>query len=47
MHRYVFTFYALDCQLKLSEASDKSALVDAMQGHILAEAKIIGKYKRG
>lgn len=46
MHRYVFTFYALDCQLTLSEKSDKKALVDAMQGHILAEAKIVGNYKR-
>ena len=47
MHRYVFTFYALDCQLTLSETSDKKALVEAMQGHILAEAKITGKYQRG
>ena len=46
MHRYVFTFYALDCQLKLSETADKKDLIDAMQGHILAEAKILGKYKR-
>ena len=47
MHRYVFTFYALDCQLTLEETSDKKALVEAMQGHILTEAKITGKYQRG
>lgn len=45
-HRYVFTVYALDCQLKLSEKSRKKNMLDAMNGHILAEAKIIGRYKR-
>lgn len=30
-----------------SETSDKKVLVEAMQGHILAEAKITGKYQRG
>ncbi|MDO4939356.1 MAG: YbhB/YbcL family Raf kinase inhibitor-like protein [Lachnospiraceae bacterium] len=46
-HRYVFTVYALDCRLDISEKSRKMNLLDAMHGHILAEAKIIGKYKRG
>lgn len=41
-HRYVFTVYALDCQLDISEQSHKKKLIDAMRGHILAEARLIG-----
>lgn len=46
VHRYVFTVYALDCQLDISEKSCKKNLLDAMRGHILAEASLIGKYQR-
>lgn len=45
-HRYVFTVYALDCQLDISEESRKKDLIDAMYGHILAEARLLGKYQR-
>ena len=45
-HRYVFTVYALDCRLDISEESRKKKLFDAMQGHILAQAQITGKYRR-
>ena len=45
-HRYVFTVYALDCQVDIPENSRKKSLLDAMQGHIIAEAKMLGKYKR-
>lgn len=45
-HRYVFTVYALDCMLSISENSDRKNLLDAMSGHILSEAKITGKHKR-
>ena len=43
-HRYVFTVYALDCWLELSEQSRRKNLIDAMHGHILAEARLIGKF---
>ena len=43
-HRYVFTVYALDCRLELSEQSRRKNLMDAMYGHILAEARLIGKF---
>lgn len=46
VHRYVFNVYALDCQLDISEKSCKKNLLDAMRGHILAEASLIGKYQR-
>lgn len=45
-HRYVFTVYALDCQLDISEKSKRKNLLDAMNGHILAEAKLTGKHRR-
>lgn len=44
-HRYVFYVYALDCMLDLAGKSGKKELVDAMKGHILAEANIMGVYK--
>lgn len=45
-HRYVFTVYALDCQLGISEKSHRNELLDAMRGHILSETRLFGKYKR-
>ena len=45
-HRYFFKLYALDITLSLEEASRKKDLIKAMRGHILAEAKLIGLYKR-
>ena len=45
-HRYVFTVYALDCRLYISEESHRKDLIDAMHGHILAEASLIGRYQR-
>lgn len=45
-HRYFFKLYALDIELKLDSGITKAQLVEAMQGHILAEAQLMGKYKR-
>ncbi|MBI5145130.1 MAG: YbhB/YbcL family Raf kinase inhibitor-like protein [Candidatus Omnitrophica bacterium] len=45
-HRYFFKIYALDKELGLNEGISKGALEKAMQGHILAEAQIIGLYQR-
>jgi Raf kinase inhibitor-like YbhB/YbcL family protein len=45
-HRYQFKLYALDTTLSLPAGSSKADLEQAMQGHIVAEAKIIGRYKR-
>lgn len=46
-HRYVFVLYALDIELKLPPGATKAILLEAMKGHILEEAEIIGKYGRG
>lgn len=45
-HRYYFKLYALDTLLALPEHQTKSTLLQAMQGHILAEAELIGRYQR-
>jgi Raf kinase inhibitor-like YbhB/YbcL family protein len=45
-HRYVFTLYALDIELSLKAGATKGDVLKAMEGHVLSEAKLIGKYKR-
>lgn len=45
-HRYFFKLYALDIALALNDSANKKLLLEAMKGHILAEAHLIGKYKR-
>jgi len=45
-HRYYFKIYALDTTIDEVKVLDKEALVEAMEGHILAEGELMGKYKR-
>ena len=45
-HRYFFKLYALDTRLDLASGITKAQLVDAMEGHVLAEAQLMGKYSR-
>ncbi len=45
-HRYFFKVYALDTMLSIDRNSTKQDLEKAMKGHILAEGKIVGLYKR-
>ncbi len=45
-HRYFFKLYALDALLNLSGDAGKAGLEKAMNGHVLAQAQIIGLYKR-
>ncbi|MBN2353792.1 MAG: YbhB/YbcL family Raf kinase inhibitor-like protein [Spirochaetales bacterium] len=45
-HRYVFTLYALDAALGLPPGAAKQQLLAAMKGHVLAEAKLTGAYRR-
>lgn len=44
-HRYVFQFFALDEVLGL-DSPGRKALVEAMQGHVLATALLVGMYER-
>ncbi len=46
-HRYFFTLYALDIpQLSLESNTDRAALEKTIQGHILAQAQLMGRYER-
>jgi len=45
-HRYFFKIYALDAQVDLEAGASKSELLKAMEGHIVAQGQLIGKYKR-
>ena len=45
-HRYFFKIYALDAQLDLDAGATKKQLLAVMEGHILAEGQLMGKYKR-
>jgi Raf kinase inhibitor-like YbhB/YbcL family protein len=45
-HRYFFKLYALDTALELPAGTDKAGLEHAMQGHVLAEAVLMGTYRR-
>ncbi len=46
-HRYFFKLYALDSMLDLKPGATKKDVEQAMKGHILAQAQLMGKYQRG
>lgn len=45
-HRYFFKLYALKEHLKLGSGADKAAVERAMQGKILAQGELMGRYGR-
>lgn len=45
-HRYVFKLYALDCRLPALARPTKAAVEAAMRGHVLAQAELVGTYRR-
>ncbi len=45
-HRYVFHAYALDTELSLAGGASQEELEGAMAGHIIAQAELIGLYRR-
>lgn len=45
-HRYFHKLYALDAQLPDLGKADKSELLKAMEGHVLAHAELVGTYRR-
>lgn len=45
-HRYFFKLYALDTVLDLAPGATKQRLLDAMNGHVLEETKLMVKYRR-
>ena len=45
-HRYFFKLYALDVKLGLRAGATKADVERAMQGHILGQAELMGRYGR-
>jgi Raf kinase inhibitor-like YbhB/YbcL family protein len=45
-HRYYFKLYALDTVFSLEGDVDKAAVELAMQGHVIAQAELMGTYKK-
>jgi Raf kinase inhibitor-like YbhB/YbcL family protein len=44
-HRYFITLYALDTELKLPQGASKKDVENAIQGHIIAQTQLMGKYE--
>jgi len=45
-HRYFFKIYALDNELPLKAGATKAEVEKAMQGHIVAQGQLMGRYSR-
>lgn len=45
-HRYFFKLYALDDDLLLDETAEKEEVEEAMEGHVIDEATLIGLYEK-
>ena len=45
-HRYFFKVYAVDTELPLKAGATKAEVEKAMEGHVLAQAQLMGSYGR-
>ena len=45
-HRYFFKLYALDTETSLNPGATKDELLKAIEGHVVAQGELVGKYKR-
>jgi Raf kinase inhibitor-like YbhB/YbcL family protein len=45
-HRYFFRLYALDTRLDLGPGASRHQLLKAMDGHVLAQGQLMGRYGR-
>ena len=45
-HRYYFRMYALDNEVGLKPGATQNELFKAMEGHILGQGQLMGRYKR-
>lgn len=45
-HRYIFKLYALDAKLEVRPGATKLDLQKAMEGHVIGQGQLVGKYTR-
>jgi phosphatidylethanolamine-binding protein (PEBP) family uncharacterized protein len=45
-HRYYVQLFALDVDISLPEGAEREYLLDAMAGHVIAWAELVGTYAR-
>ncbi len=45
-HRYFFKLYALDTKLNLPEGTTKEKLLQAMEGHIITQTELMGRFDK-
>ena len=45
-HRYFFRLFALDAKLDLPEKATKEDVETAMEGHVLEQTELMGRYRR-
>lgn len=45
-HRYFFRLYALDAKPEPGPGATKQALLEAMEGHVLGQVELVGRYRR-
>ena len=44
-HRYQFNIFVLDCVLDLPSSTRKKGLLSAMDGHVIQQAALVGRYR--
>jgi Raf kinase inhibitor-like YbhB/YbcL family protein len=45
-HRYYFKLYAIDSEPGLNSGATKKEVLDSIEGHVLAEGQLMGRYSR-
>ncbi len=45
-HHYYFRVFALDKELNITAGESKAAMLEAMNGHILATGELMGRFKK-
>jgi phosphatidylethanolamine-binding protein (PEBP) family uncharacterized protein len=45
-HHYTFELFALDTKLDLGPDATRQQVLDAMQGHIVGKAAMVGRFHR-
>jgi len=45
-HRYFFRAYALDSELDLEEGASRPEIENAMEGHVIEDCELMGRYSR-